>query len=246
MLSSQTKDQVKECLDRLTYGAKFGGKAGVQTLLAASHSLRIWSSHGGIDTNTMSSSDGSSDGNSSPYLRDFRLILVAMSMSISKAIKGASSQYAIPLTEEMNILNAKTSALKSIELILEEEKNKVKLSPPLLDVNSHVELYQCLISHSMFKVAECVRLSEHAGGKITADDMVETVVTISSKVDPRTYCAWLETSIFPEINLNRRVLDCLIDWCCQIADDFDCKGGHGIEASIRLLEVSYWICLPYY
>ena len=225
MLSGESKDQVKECLRRLSFGAVSGGSCGVRSLVLASKNLSSW--------------DTSSD-TTEPYIRDYRLALSVMAMSISNAIKGVSAKYVDRLKEEMCILETKASVLKTIEIIVGPSgKPKVQLSPPLLHVKNHNELYQLLIERGAFRAAEIIRKSEIGINTITPKVLVDSVQGISIYIDPKKYCAWLKNAVFPSLTIQHRLLESVLAWGCKTADAFDENGSFGIDASILLLEVSF-------
>lgn len=237
MLSGESKDQVKECLRKLSFGAVSGGSCGVQSLVLASKALYGW--------------DTSSDV-SEPYIRDYRLALSVMAMSIANAVKGVSYKYVDTLKEEINTLETKVSVLKTIETILggPSGKPKVQLHPPLLNVKNHDELYQLLIERGAFRVAEIIRKSETGMKMITPKVLVDSLQRISVDIDPKRYCAWLKDTIFPSLTIRHYLLEPVLAWACKIADAFDENGSFGIDASILLLEVSFifyqfvWCFLP--
>ena len=228
MLTGESKDQVKECLRRLSFGAVSEGPHGVRSLVLASRALYQWKS--GDDTSPLATA---------PAIRDYRLALSVMAMSISNALKGVSSKYVDILNEEMSMLEAKASVLKTIESILDgpSGKPKVQLYPPLINVNGHDELYQLLIERGAFRVAENVRKSETGMKTITAKVLAESVQRISVEIDPKRYCPWLKNVVFPGLAMERQLLDLVLSWGCETADAFDVDGSFGIGASIFLLEV---------
>jgi len=228
MLTGESKDQVKECLRRLSFGAVSEGPYGVRSLVLASRALYQWKN--GEDTSTLASA---------PAIRDYRLALSVMAMSISNALKGVSSKYVDILKEEMSMLETKASVLKTIESILggPSGKPKVQLYPPLINVNRHDELYQLLIERGAFRVAENVRKTETGMKTITAKVLAESVQRISVKIDPKRYCPWLKNVVFPGLAMERQLLDSVLSWGCETADAFDADGSFGIDASIFMLEV---------
>ena len=217
ILTGESKDRVKECLHRLSFGAVSGGANGVKSLVEASRALHCWSSEAG------------------PYIRDYRMALSAMAMSITNALQGVSTKYIDELRSEKNILESKANVFKTIEIVLDSGKPKVRLSAPLLQVTTHVELYQLFISLGAFKVAENVRQSENGAKFITPEVVAKSVTKISSKMDPNAYCAWLQNIVFPGLTINHKVLESIFAWACEISDLFDQDGSHGIDASISLL-----------
>jgi len=230
ILTGDSKDQVKDCLRRLSFGAVSGGPSGVKSLIEASQALRNWASE------------------AAPYIRDFRMALSAMAMSIANALKGVSSKHVENLKDEMKILEMKAGVFKTIETVLDSAKQKVQLSSPLLRVNNHVELYNLLISQGAFKVAENVRQSENGTTCITPENVAKSVTKISAEIDPNSYCTWLQNVVFPGLTINHQVLETVFSWGCETADEFDRGGSFGIDASILLLEVRSWsrvLCQSY-
>ena len=218
ILTGESKDRVKECLHRLSFGAVSGGSSGVKSLVEASQALHCWSSEAG------------------PYIRDYRMALSAMAMSIANALQGVSSKHVDVLKNERRILESKAGVFKTIETVLVSSKPKVKLSSPLLRVNNHIELYHLLISLGAFKVAESVRQSETGTKTITREVVASSVTKISPQIDPNAYCAWLQNVVFPGLTINHQILETMFAWGCEIADSFDQDGSYGIDASISLLE----------
>jgi hypothetical protein len=229
ILTGQSKDQVKECLRRLSFGAVSGGSRGVNCLILASKAIY----HLDPENNH------ASYRLSGPYIRDYRLTLLAMAMSISNALKGVSNKFVKSLKQEIILLEEKASVLKTIELTLgiSSARNKVELTPPLLHVKNHKELYHLLIQKGAFLIAEDVRKSELGTKFISTIDMAESVSKISSDIDPRKYCSWIKDVVIPHLNIHQKIVVSIANWACKVADEFDQEFSFGIDSSILLLEV---------
>ncbi len=217
ILTGERKDEVKECLQRLSFGAVSGGASGVKSLVEASRALHSWSSEVG------------------PYIRDYRVALSVMARAVGNVLQGVSSKYTELLKNEKRILETKAGVFKTIETVLNSGEPK-SLSSPLLQVKNHIELYQLLISMGAFKGAESVRQAEVGTKTITPEVVASSVTKISPKVDPNAYCAWLQNVVFPGITINHYILDTIFAWACEMADSFDLDASYGIDASISLLE----------
>jgi hypothetical protein len=229
ILTGERKDQVKECLRRLSFGAVSGGSRGVQCLILASKAIY----------HLEPKDDDISCSLSGPYIRDYRLTLLAMAMSISNALKGVSNKFVNRLKNEIKMLEEKATVLKTIELTLgvSSGKNKLELTPPLLQVKNHKELYHLLIEKGAFLVAEDVRKSEMGMKFISPIDMAESVSKIPSKIDPRKYCSWIKDIVIPRLNIHQTIVVSIAKWACKTADEFDQEFSFGIDSSILLLEV---------
>ena len=219
LLSGENKDMIKECLHRLTHGAVTGGSIGLYSLLDASKALREWSN---------------GQNESGPILRDYRMALSAMAMSITGAKKGISSKYNSDVELEIELLQQKASALKSLENIIQVDKNKIAVGRDILGIRNSVDLFRVFLSVGAIKVAEVLRRSEPK--LIYGDALFQSVLHIPNDVDPSTYCWWIESVVFRDHLIPSTILNDLIMWCCNHAESFDSASSYGLSASILILE----------
>lgn len=220
LLSGEKKDAIKECLYRLTNGAVVDELVGVQNLLDASRFLRLRS----VENDELG-----------PVLRDYRMALSAMSMSISEATKCLSSKFTKDLRTEIDLLDKKSCALKTIERMITSDKNKVLIGSKVLSVQNPLDLFRLLLSEGAIKLAEIVR-EEYESSYIKGDDLYLSILHIPSDIDPLTYCGWIENVLFGKKIIPMHILNELILWCSNHANDFDAPSSFGILASILLLD----------
>lgn len=219
LLSGENKDMIKECFHRLTHGAVTGGKIGVYSLLDASKALREWSN---------------SQNESGPILRDYRMALSAMAMSISGAMKGISSKYSSDVELEISLLEQKAAALKNLEIIIQADKNKIPVGHDILGIRNSVDLFRIFLSVGAIKAAEELRRLEPK--LITGPALFHSITHITADVDPSNYCWWIESVIFAKQLIPSHILNELIEWCCSNAEKYDTASSYGISASILILE----------
>jgi hypothetical protein len=224
ILSRDKKDQVLEIFRLLATAAVSGGENGLQSLMKASEALRHWPRQ----KNRNYESGG-------PKIRDFRVVMSAMSMNMKNVMKYVSPHHYKIVEREIKSLDAKVNCLKCIEAILEVGKEEVPLGFRLSDVNSIEQLFKLLISNGSFPTAELVRQYD-AGKMIGPKQMASSVVCIPTDINPRSYCSWLEEIVFPSLIFHQEMLDPIKKWCCKTADFFDQETSYGIDGSTLLLE----------
>ena len=190
--SKENMQKAKECLSRLSSGAVTGGSSGVQFLLNASKCLYTW------PLDARFNKDECPPG---PRIRDFRVALTAMSMSITNASNGVSPSYVHLLEEEEKKLKSKVLALKCIETVLQTGKQEIYLTRgPLSSVSSPGDLFSALVSNGCLNAAELV-MQSNEGKCITPAVVGSAILALSSKIDPRAYIPWLKDFVIPGLSV---------------------------------------------
>ena len=214
LASEEALQQAHGCLQRLVQSAVRGEEQGLQQFFQAV--------------------DFVANALAQPTIRELHLVLSVLVSSVDDVYKALPTEHRKDVAEKKRALHNKLSAIKFLGSVVDGNE---RLAAPFHQVQSLSQLFNVLVQHGYFAVAELL-WSTALKAKVSPERLVRPLLNIPATVHPKQYINLVNEVVFPTLSVSHELLGPVRAWACRTADDLDESDDSslGLDAAIVLLE----------